>query len=109
MFSWFSKSISAYVGSTNGRISVSTRSRAEIVGEGRGGVRAEARAPATGRRRAAWARQRREAEAAARVWNSDSLRSRQQNMFIACLFLSITTRIYKRNLLNPNQMIGLSP
>jgi hypothetical protein len=37
-----------------GRTRVSTRPRAEVVGEGGNGVRAEARAPAAGRRRAAW-------------------------------------------------------
>jgi hypothetical protein len=42
-----------------GRISVSTRSRAEIVGEGRGDVRAEARAPSRGLGRGGGARLRR--------------------------------------------------
>jgi hypothetical protein len=53
--------------STCGRINYSTRSRAEVVGEGGSCVRVEARAPASRRRRASLARRRRRGEAAARA------------------------------------------
>jgi hypothetical protein len=51
----------------DGRINYSTRSRAEVVGEGESCVRVEARAPASRRRRASLARRRRRGEAAARA------------------------------------------
>jgi hypothetical protein len=63
----FSYNFMLYHCMTCGRINYSTRSRAEVVGEGGSCVRAEARAPASRRRRESWKRRRLEEGAAARV------------------------------------------